>query len=111
MRGLPPPNPVSCRGDVQPETGLIVRHDAESGAWQDALGRDWSEGVRFGLPDLDVFAGKQWMLENYDNIDPERVGIMGSSAGGHLSATLMTRFDAGKTDSADPVDLAHATRW
>jgi acetyl esterase/lipase len=39
-------------------------------------------------------------------LDPQRVGIMGSSAGGHLSATLMTRFDAGKTDAADPVDHA-----
>jgi acetyl esterase/lipase len=29
---------------------------------------------------------------------------MGSSAGGHLASTLLTHFDAGKTDAADPID-------
>ena len=28
------------------------------------------------------------------NIDPNKVGVMGSSAGGHLASTLMTHFDA-----------------
>lgn len=37
-------------------------------------------------------------------IDPKRVGIMGSSAGGHLASTLVTHFDAGKPDAADPVE-------
>jgi acetyl esterase/lipase len=37
-------------------------------------------------------------------IDPKRVGIMGSSAGGHLASTLLTHFDAGKADDADPVE-------
>jgi acetyl esterase/lipase len=37
-------------------------------------------------------------------IDPKRVGIMGSSAGGHLASTLLTHFDLGKPDAADPVD-------
>ena len=37
-------------------------------------------------------------------IDPRRVGIMGSSAGGHLASTLLTHFDAGKADATDPID-------
>jgi acetyl esterase/lipase len=37
-------------------------------------------------------------------IDPKRVGIMGSSAGGHLAATLLTHFDAGQPDADDPVE-------
>jgi acetyl esterase/lipase len=37
-------------------------------------------------------------------IDPNRVGIMGSSAGGHLASTLLTHFDAGKPGDADPVE-------
>ncbi|EDY16431.1 alpha/beta hydrolase [Chthoniobacter flavus Ellin428] len=38
------------------------------------------------------------------HIDVKRVGIMGSSAGGHLASTLLTHFDAGKTDDADPIE-------
>ncbi len=37
-------------------------------------------------------------------IDTKRVGIMGSSAGGHLASTLLTHFDAGKADDADPIE-------
>jgi acetyl esterase/lipase len=40
------------------------------------------------------------------SIDPDRIGIIGSSAGGHLAATLMTRFDAGQPDASDPVERA-----
>lgn len=37
-------------------------------------------------------------------VDPHRIGIMGSSAGGHLASTLLTHHDAGDPKAADPVD-------
>jgi acetyl esterase/lipase len=37
-------------------------------------------------------------------IDPKKVGIMGSSAGGHLASTVLTHFDEGKTDAPDLID-------
>lgn len=37
-------------------------------------------------------------------IDPKQVGIMGSSAGGHLASTLLTHFDAGQPQAADPIE-------
>ncbi|MDE1170321.1 MAG: alpha/beta hydrolase [Verrucomicrobium sp.] len=37
-------------------------------------------------------------------IAPGQIGIIGSSAGGHLAATLLTRFDAGDPAAADPVE-------
>jgi acetyl esterase/lipase len=40
------------------------------------------------------------------NVLPDRVGIMGFSAGGHLASTAATHFDNGKTDAADPIDRA-----
>lgn len=38
------------------------------------------------------------------NIDTAKVGIMGSSAGGHLASTLLTHFDSGNAEAADPID-------
>jgi acetyl esterase/lipase len=38
------------------------------------------------------------------HIDPHRIGIMGSSAGGHLASTLLTHFDSGNTNSDDLIE-------
>jgi acetyl esterase/lipase len=37
-------------------------------------------------------------------LNPNRIGIMGSSAGGHLAATLITHFDAGNTNAEDLIE-------
>ena len=37
------------------------------------------------------------------NIDPDRVGVIGFSAGGHLCSTVATKFAEAKPDSDDPV--------
>jgi len=37
-------------------------------------------------------------------IDPDRIGILGFSAGGHLASTTGTHFDAGDPAAKDPVD-------
>jgi len=37
-------------------------------------------------------------------LDPKRIGIIGSSAGGHLASTLLTHFDAGQPDATDPIE-------
>jgi len=37
-------------------------------------------------------------------ISPDRIGMMGFSAGGHLTATAGTHFDDGNRDASDPVD-------
>ena len=39
-------------------------------------------------------------------IDPERIGILGFSAGGHLASTIATHFDSGKPDASDPIERA-----
>ena len=39
-------------------------------------------------------------------VDPGRIGIIGFSAGGHLSATASTQFDAGDAKSGDPIERA-----
>ncbi len=39
-------------------------------------------------------------------VNPERIGILGFSAGGHLASSTGTHFDAGRADAADPIDRA-----
>ncbi len=37
-------------------------------------------------------------------VAPDRIGIMGFSAGGHLASTVATHFDGGAANAADPLD-------
>lgn len=41
---------------------------------------------------------------NEYGVDPQRLGVTGGSAGGHLSLMLATRGGSGPADAADPVD-------
>ncbi len=38
------------------------------------------------------------------SIAPDKIGILGFSAGGHLASTASTHFDAGNPSAADPID-------
>lgn len=38
------------------------------------------------------------------DIDPNKIGVWGFSAGGHLASTAATHFDKGKAEAEDPVD-------
>jgi YVTN family beta-propeller protein len=53
--GVPGPD-TNIEGVKHPETGLIVKYNLASKHWEDTLGRNWDNAVRFSLPDKDVFA-------------------------------------------------------
>lgn len=62
---------------------------------------------RYGIPDAvsDVRRAVRYIRLNADRfkIDPNRIGVYGMSAGGHLSLMLGTASDEGKADDKDPV--------
>lgn len=53
--GLPGPS-TNVEGKPAPETGLIVKYNQATQRWEDTLGRNWNNAVKFTLPDKDVFA-------------------------------------------------------
>lgn len=63
-------------------------------------------GMRYHHPSqlMDGKRAVQMVRKNAQqwNVDPDKVGIMGFSAGGHLASTVGTHFDTGDPDSSDP---------
>jgi len=74
--------------------GLVLKYRLGSkGYHHPAMLNDAARAVRLARS-----KAEEW------KIDPAKVGIMGSSAGGHLASTLLTHFDAGKPGDPDPVE-------
>lgn len=65
-----------------------------------------SHGYRHPSMLLDAARAVRWVRAHASDfkLDAHRIGIMGSSAGGHLASTLLTHFDGGNTNSADRVE-------
>jgi len=65
-----------------------------------------SDGYRHPAMLNDAARAVRWVRAHANDyqVDPHRVGIMGSSAGGHLASTLLTHFDSGDTNATDDVE-------
>jgi acetyl esterase/lipase len=65
-----------------------------------------SNGYRHPAMLNDAARAVRWVRAHADTykVDVKRVGIMGSSAGGHLAATLLTHFDGGDANATDPIE-------
>ena len=60
----------------------------------------------YPAPMLDVQRAVRAVRANAkeNGIRPDRIGVWGFSAGGHLASTAATHFDAGKPNSTDAID-------
>lgn len=65
-----------------------------------------SDGFRHPAMLEDAARAVRWVRAHAARygVDPRRVGIIGSSAGGHLASTLLTHFDPGRPEADDPVE-------
>jgi acetyl esterase/lipase len=65
-----------------------------------------SHGYRHPVMLGDAARAVRWVRSRASELklDPRKIGIMGSSAGGHLASTLLTHYDLGDAGATDPVD-------
>lgn len=65
-----------------------------------------TQGYRYPVMLDDLARAVRWVRTHAKefNLNPHHVGVMGMSAGGHLTATLMTHFDMGDPKATDPVE-------
>jgi acetyl esterase/lipase len=93
----------------------LARHEGHDYAlWLNSQGitafvlkyRLGSDGYRYPVEYQDIARAirlvraraQEWKL------DPKRIGVMGSSAGGHVASMAMTHFDAGDANATDPIE-------
>lgn len=96
--------------------GLASHEGRDYALWLNAHGiagfvlkyRLGSAGYRHPVMMNDVNRAVRYVRANAEawKLDPKRIGVMGSSAGGHLASTAATHFDMGKPDSSDPIERA-----
>jgi len=107
-------------------TGAAVVICPGGGYWVEAMGHEGYDMARFfrengvagivlkyrlpyghhEIPSCDARRAIRTVRENAKKwgINPEKIGIAGSSAGGHLASTVGTVFDNGNKDSDDPIE-------
>ena len=74
--------------------GFVLKYRLGSGGYRHpAMLQDASRAIRTVRA-----RAEEWKL------DPRRIGIIGSSAGGHLASTTMTHWDSGDAKAADVVE-------
>jgi len=114
-RNAPTPTPallVSPGGGYQ---GIAIDHEGHAiGRWFNEKGvaafvlryRLPANGYRHPVPLLDIQRAMRLIRSRAAEwkLNPAKLGAMGFSAGGHLTSTLDTHFDAGNPQAGDPVD-------
>ena len=63
-------------------------------------------GYHYPAEFQDVERAVRWVRAHANDykIDPNRVGIIGSSSGGHLASLALTHFDSGDANASDSID-------
>jgi acetyl esterase/lipase len=116
---LPAQNPTHTAIVVCPGGGYVMlaidKEGTDIARWLNARGvaafvLTYRLGPRYHYPNqlLDAQRAIRYVRSQAaeDGLDPDRIGIMGFSAGGHLASTAGTHFDSGNPNATDPIERA-----
>jgi acetyl esterase/lipase len=91
----------------------MEKEGSDVAKWLNTLGvtafvlkyRHGGNGYRHPIPMEDAQRAVRLVRSNAEkwHIDPAKIGMLGFSAGGHLTSTVGTHFDRGKPDDSDPI--------
>jgi acetyl esterase/lipase len=111
-----PPKPNGCGVLFMVSGGFYSSHEAINPEfYQPFLRRGYTvfavvhgSQPRFVIPEIveDIHRAVRFVRQQSGKfgVDPERLGITGASAGGHLSLTMGTQGRSGSADAKDPVE-------
>jgi acetyl esterase/lipase len=111
-----PETPNGCGIVFCVSGGFFSSHDAINvGMYQEFLKRGYTvfavvhgSQPRFIIPEIeqDMHRAIRFIRHNAATygVQPDKLGIIGASAGGHLSLTMGTQGGPGKPDAKDPID-------
>jgi acetyl esterase/lipase len=79
-------------------TGFVLKYRLNPDGYRHpAMMQDVQRAIRYVRANAE-----KWKL------NANKIGVMGSSAGGHLASTALTHFDAGNPNAADPIDRVNS---
>jgi acetyl esterase/lipase len=111
-----PEQPNGCAIFFMVSGGFFSSHEAINvGMYREFLNRGYTvfavvhgSQPRFIIPEIeeDIHRAIRFVRANADQwgVKPDKFGITGASAGGHLSLTMATQGRDGKSDAKDPID-------
>ena len=92
-----------ARQPRRPPAGDVFQQPRDGGVRaEDRLGPKYHHPIELGDAQRAIRTVRARASEWH--IAPDRIGMMGFSAGGHLASTISTHFDAGNPMAADPID-------
>ena len=85
---------------------LFNKHGISAFVLAYRVGAKNAGGYRYPIPQLDAKRAIRYVRKNAEqwNIDPEKIGIVGSSAGGHLAAMTSVKHDNGNPKAVDLIE-------
>ena len=85
---------TNAAGERGPKTGMIVKFNRNNGRFEDQEGRDWTDVIKFTLPDRDVFEIDAQTLQETDSFNHVGTTIFNMATNPVSGTVYVSNFEA-----------------